>query len=261
MTALYDHIGTTYLSSRGADPEIVAALGAMLQLNSASMYLDLACGTGNYTRALAARGGIWHGIDASDVMLAQARTSSTMVNWLKADASDLPFRDQIFDGTICTLAIHHFNDLLRPFREVRRTMKRGRFVLFTGLAEQMRNYWLCHYFPDMMRRSIESMPTLDAIQTSLEAAGFADSECVPFSVDAGLRDLFLYSGKYRPHLYLQPEVRANISSFARLCTSDELDRGLRALVADLDSGNFASVCAAYDSSEGDYAFVMAHARA
>ena len=167
MASLYDHIGTTYRTSRSADPTIVATLASMLQLDSASMYLDLACGTGNYTRALAAHAGTWHGVDASAVMLAQASASSSLAAWHKADASNLPFPDNSFDGAICTLAIHHFQDLHRPFREVRRTMKSGRFVLFTGLAEQMRNYWLCHYFPEMMRRSIARMPTLNAVQSSL----------------------------------------------------------------------------------------------
>ena len=82
-------------------------------------------------------------------------------------------------------------------------------------------------------------------------------ECVPFFVTAEHQDLFLYSGKDRPHLYLQPDVRANISSFARLCTQEELDRGLKALVSDLDSGNFVEVRASYNTSEGDYAFVIA----
>ncbi len=261
MTTLYDHIGTTYLTSRAADPAIVGKLATMLQLNSASTYLDVACGTGSYTRALAESAGTWHGIDTSDVMLAQARMSSSSASWHTADASNLPFADKTFDGAICTLAIHHFDNLLRPFREVRRALKSGQFVLFTGLAEQMGKYWLCHYFPSMMRRSIQNMPTLNAVQTALATAGFQGSECVPFFVNSELRDLFLYSGKDRPRLYLQPDVRANISSFARLCTDDELKQGLKALAADLQSGEFASVRAAYDSSEGDYAFVIARADA
>lgn len=258
MTALYDVIGLSYPSSRQADPGIVATLAAMLALNSASSYLDVACGTGSYTRALAACGGTWHGVDLSEVMLARARAASTSVLWGNADAANLPFRDHAFDGALCTLAIHHFDELLRPFCEVRRTLKSGPFVLFTGLAEQMCGYWLCHYFPEMMRRSIENMPTRSAIEESLMTAGFRKTEYVPYFVSRELVDLFLYSGKQRPHLYLQSKVRANISSFARLCHSDELDRGLKALAADLESGDFSSVYSAYNCSEGDYAYFIAH---
>jgi ubiquinone/menaquinone biosynthesis C-methylase UbiE len=260
LTALYDVIGVSYPASRRADPKIVAALAEMLSLNSTSTYLDVACGTGNYTRALAERGGTWHGVDISDVMLSQAKaaSASVSVSWHNASASKLPFRDSTFDGAMCTLAIHHFDELLGPLREVRRVLNSGSFVLFTGLADQMRRYWLCHYFPQMMRRSIENMPARSAIEDSLVTAGFLRIECVPYYVDRELTDLFLYSGKERPHLYLQPDVRANISSFARLRSSDELERGLNALAADLESGDFASVYAAYNSAEGDYAFFIAH---
>ena len=153
MPALYDDIGAAYQISRRADPAIVVAFADLLQLKSGATYWDIACGTGNYTRAMAAHGGTWHGIDASGVMPAQAHAQPGPVRWYEAEASRLPFPDGVFDGALCTLAIHHFGDLVRPFEEVRRTLKAGRFVLFTGLAEQMRNYWLCHYFPDMMRRS------------------------------------------------------------------------------------------------------------
>lgn len=40
-----------------------------------------------------------------------------------------------------------------------RTLHSGAFVIFTALAEQMRHYWLCHYFPEMMARCIEKMPS------------------------------------------------------------------------------------------------------
>ena len=257
MTVLYDSIGASYLTSRRADPGIVATLADLLALDPAARYLDLACGTGNYTTVLAALGGTWCGTDISDVMLGRARAAAPSVSWHKAAASKLPFPDRTFDGALCTLAIHHFDELLGPFREVRRTLKSGPFVLFTGLAEQMRRYWLCHYFPLMMARSIEQMPTRDAIEDALAKAGFCRPDCVPYFVGWDLVDLFLYAGKHRPHLHLQPEVRANMSSFARLCDREELVGGLEALAADLESGDFASVHGAYSSAEGDYAFFIA----
>jgi ubiquinone/menaquinone biosynthesis C-methylase UbiE len=261
MTALYDDIGSTYRSSRTADPAIQATLAERLQLDPQRPYLDLACGTGNYTRALAALGGRWHGVDNSEVMLTNARALDGSVSWHLADAANLPFENLTFDGAICTLAIHHFPKLLGPFREVRRVLRSGSFVLFTGLSEQMEGYWLCHYFPAMMRRSIEAMPTQQLIRQSLHSAGFARVEYVPYFVAPDLADLFLYAGKDRPHMYLDPAVRANISSFARLCSPDELQCGVAALDADLRSGNFASVKAAYSSTCGDYAFFVAQADA
>jgi SAM-dependent methyltransferase len=258
MRPLYDAIGSTYAASRRADPSLVSTLARLLEFDRNRSYLDVGCGTGSYTLALNAMGGEWTGVDVSEVMLAQARSAPCAVTWQWADAASLPFADASFDGAICTLAIHHFHELDLPFREMRRVLRSGPLVLFTGFAEQMRNYWLCHYFPEMMRRSIENMPAEIDIREALGGAGFNRIESLPFFVTPTLQDLFLYSGKDRPGLYLDPTIRGNISSFARLSPPDELARGLDALAADLKSGSFDAVRDRYQSRHGDYAFVVAH---
>ena len=259
MPPLYDLIGHSYAKSRRADPGIAQALARELGLAPSCAYLDLACGTGNYTVALSALGGTWSAVDVSEVMLAQARQKSGTIDWTQSSADALPFPDATFDGAICTLAIHHFPDLEPPFAEIRRTLRSGPFVIFTGLAEQMRHYWLCHYFPETMRRSIEQMPSESNIRVALSRSGFKSVNVKPFFVTNELQDLFLYSGKHRPHLYLDPSVRANISSFARLAPATELQEGLARLSADLRSGAFASVTARYASEVGDYAYIVARA--
>ncbi len=257
MTTLYDSIGTTYARSRRADPAIVQALAQELQVIPSGAYLDLACGTGNYTAALSALGGAWSAIDVSEVMLAQARGKSDKIAWTQGSADALPFPCAAFDGAICTLAVHHFPELQSPFAEVRRTLRGGSFVIFTGLAEQMRRYWLCHYFPEMMARSIEKMPSEAQIRTALQGSGFKSISVTPFFVTNALEDLFLYSGKHRPDVYLDPAIRANISSFANLASPTELEEGLEHLREDLRSGRFASIKTRYDTQVGDYAYVIA----
>ena len=260
MPSPYDLIGTTYARSRRADPAISRVLAQLLQLKPTGTYLDVGCGTGNYTLALSALGGAWSAVDVSEVMLAQARSKTDAVAWVQADADCLPFADASFDGAICTLAIHHFDSLDATFAEVRRTLRSGQsgaFVIFTGLAEQMCQYWLCHYFPQMMERSMAKMPTESAIRSALSRAGFKAIAVAPFFVTNGLEDLFLYSGKHRPALYLDAAVRANISSFAQLAPPAELQEGLARLTADIQSGAFAAIQARYANGAGDYAFVTA----
>jgi ubiquinone/menaquinone biosynthesis C-methylase UbiE len=259
MPRLYDTIGATYGGSRRADPFLVDALARLVDVRQSQQYLDVACGTGNYTAALSARGGIWAGIDVSDVMLAQARRNAAGVSWLRATASHLPFRSRAFDGAVCTLAVHHFESLDQPFCEVKRVLRSGAFVLFTGLAEQMLNYWLCHYFPEMMRRSIENMPSEGMVRKALRGAGFGRVERLNFLVKPDLHDLFLYAGKDRPQIYFDGAIRENISSFAKLITEAELNDGLKALAHDIRIGDFERVKAQYDSQDGDYAFFVAHA--
>lgn len=257
MRSLYDSIGSTYATSRRADPDIAQALARKLRLTPEGKYLDLGCGTGNYTVALSGLGGEWSAIDVSDVMLRQAREKSRNIHWVQSSADAVPFPDAAFDGAICTLAIHHFSSLRSPFREIRRTLRSGAFVIFTGLADQMRDYWLCHYFPEMMARSIEKMPEEFQIRAALREAGFKSVEVTPFFVTSELEDLFLYSGKHRPELYLEPVVRANISSFANLAKTAEVQDGLARLEADVQSGSFVSVKARYATEAGDYAFITA----
>lgn len=260
-SALYDAIGSRYVATRRADPDIVARLVDGLALESNKRYLDVACGTGNYTSALASRGGGWVGIDVSEVMLKAARRQHPELALTLGDVGHLPYGTGSFDGAVCTLALHHFNDLAASFAEVRRIIRSGRFVIFTGLAEQMKSYWLRHYFPQMMARSSESMPSSESVVTALQAAGFDQVEQAPFIVGEALQDLFLYSGKHRPAIYLDPVVRGNISSFARLCGKPELRTGLDRLAKDMASGEFERVAASYCSSSGDYAFFIATARA
>lgn len=254
--ALYDEIGQGYATTRRADPEIAEALHRHLGAQPTGRYLDVGCGTGNYTGALAACGGEWTGIDASQRMLDQARRTRSDIHWTVADAGNMPFADGSFDGAIATLVIHHFKTLQGPLREVRRVLRTGRLVIFTAFPEQMRRYWLSHYFPVMIERSARAMPPESALREALHAAGFMQVHVVPFQVTAQLQDLFLYAGKHRPALYLDPAVRANISSFSTLCEESELTTGLRALAADLRTGAIENVVRRYESPGGDYAFVV-----
>jgi ubiquinone/menaquinone biosynthesis C-methylase UbiE len=258
MQAVYDTIGVTYSSTRCADPVIVRDLARYAGARNGFCFLDVACGTGHYTKAIAAFGGHWFGTDISEVMLKQAEEKSSEIKWSVSSADFLPYPDSFFDGVICSLAIHHFRELAPAFRSIWQVLKRGRFVIFTAFAEQMQGYWLCHYFPEMMQRSAEKMPTKQLVVSELQAIGFKIETIVPFDVTNELKDLFLYSGKDRPEIYFDPEVRANISSFALLCPPEELRAGLIALRADLDSGRFQEIAKSYATTAGDYAYVVAN---
>ena len=260
MQPLYNEIGSTYCATRCADPAIAKTLANLVEVHNGRRFLDLACGTGNYTTALAEIGGEWHGCDISDVMINQARSRSTSIDWQLSKADLLPYQSQYFDGAMCTLAIHHFPDLLKPFQEVHRILDQGIFALFTAFPEQMERYWLCHYFPEMMKSSIAQMPAQELVAAALQSAGFEIEKIVPFYITNELQDLFLYSGKDRPSQYLDSAVRANISSFASRCSAGELASGLERLSRDIASGQFSTVAASYQSMLGDYAYVVARKR-
>ncbi|MBI1742589.1 methyltransferase domain-containing protein [Candidatus Acetothermia bacterium] len=256
--ATYDHIGQSYDSTRRADPYLPSRLIHHLNAKPGDKILDVACGAGNYTIALAQAGLQMHGIDQSSVMLEYARkkSNSHLVQWHLGDAEHMPFADKTFVGALCTLAIHHFNDTRPIFAEVYRVLARGRFVIFTADPEQMKKYWLNVYFPQMMSKSIARMSMLAAVEQNLRNAGFKAIHKESFNVTNELQDLFLFSGKHRPQIYLDPRVRAGISSFADLADADEVELGLQQLAADIDSGKISEVIATHPN-ESDYLFVIA----
>jgi SAM-dependent methyltransferase len=255
---LYDQIGVGYDTTRRADPGIIQQLVSLLDIPHGSACLDVACGTGNYTSALAATGLRMYGVEISPTMLDAARRKSSAVTWVNADASAIPFPNGAFRTAMCTLALHHFRQPDAVYREIARVVADdARFVLFTGAREQMRRYWLNVYFPDAMERAIEQMPSMEGTIVALLGAGFRRVTAVPFTVTADLQDHFLYAGKDRPELYLDPRVRAGISTFASLADPTELEQGCARLAADLASSRFAEVRQAAEHGGGDYLFLVA----
>jgi SAM-dependent methyltransferase len=261
--ALYDRIGVGYDRFRRADAHIAHRLFHLVRNESegsciaTDLYLDVACGSGNYTIALSEMGLRMVGIDQSETMIAAARQKSGDVRWSVADAERLPFPDHTFAGAVCTLAIHHFSSLEPVFAEVYRTLRSGKFVIFTATKEQMARYWLNEYFPEAMRASIDRMPSASAVAESLKKAGFQSVSYETYEVTDQLQDLFLYSGKHRPELYLNPEIRAGISTFAALADPDEVEDGCRKLERDIETGRIRKVIERYQSDSGDYLFAVA----
>lgn len=254
--ALYNRIGIGYDVTRRADPYIAARLASLLQLTQSGRYLDVACGTGNYTTALRNFSGAeWFGCDQSVQMLNDARGKGTHVNWSAADVEQLPFTSGTFSGAICTNALHHFPNLVQALADVRRVLATGaRCVVFSATREQMQQYWLNEYFPDAMARSRATMPAEEILLQAGSNAGFVLHSREPYQVQPDLCDHFLYSGKQDPARYLDSRVRAAISTFSAHSEPKEVAAGCERLAIDLENGMFDNVAMTYHGDRGDYAF-------
>ncbi|MFN8397470.1 MAG: methyltransferase domain-containing protein [Bacteroidia bacterium] len=256
MQPKYDEIGIGYNTTRRADPYLLSRMCSLLSPISEGRYLDIGCGTGNYTIALQGMGLDLTGIDPSREMLAKAREKAPAAKWLEGVAERLPFEDGSFDGVLATLTLHHWSDMAAGIAEAARVLRPGgRFVTFTSDKEQMEGYWLCHYFPRMLEASIKVMPSLINVTTAMEAAGLQPS-IERYHVRPDLQDLFLASGKHDPCIYLKPEVRRGISTFAALGIPEEIEEGLAQMAKDIASGEVTKVIHRYESDRGEYAFVM-----
>jgi len=257
MEAKYNKIGINYNQTRKADKYIADRLLNHLNPDKERQYLDLGCGTGNYTAELYKKGIRIIGIDPSEKMILYARAKNSQIDWIIGTAEETGLNDESIDGIICCLTIHHWTDLSLAFKESNRILRKfGRFVIFTSTPEQMEGYWLNHYFPKMLADSQQQMPSYEIVRKELEASGFDNIKTEKYFVSNDLQDCFLYCGKNRPDLYLKPEIRNGISSFADIANKDEIENGLSKLASDIDSGNIKTIIDNYENEKGDYLFIM-----
>jgi SAM-dependent methyltransferase len=90
--------------------------------------LDVACGTGALTCAVALRvgsSGAVVGLDANQEMLEVARRKSTNIDWREGRAEALPFADESFDGVVSQFGLMFFDDRPRALREMMRVLRPG----------------------------------------------------------------------------------------------------------------------------------------
>ena len=78
---------------------------ALLDAQAGERILDVGCGTGHLTSAIAETGAEVTGIDSSAEMIATARAAYPNINFIVADASDFHF-DETFDAVFSNAALH-----------------------------------------------------------------------------------------------------------------------------------------------------------
>lgn len=109
-----------------------------LRLAPASVVLDVAAGTGDFTRELRRQGQRAIATDLSYNMLHTARNVADRV---QADASHLPFRWASFDGATCGYALRNFTDLEKTFTEMARVLRPGGRLSLLEVAEPRSGLW------------------------------------------------------------------------------------------------------------------------
>lgn len=257
MEVKYDKIGTDYNLTRKADKYLTEQLIHHLKPTKSGKYLDIGCGTGNYTNELQDNGFQFIGIDPSEQMLEKAKLKNNEIDWKIGSAENIGLQESFVDGIIGSLTIHHWTDLIIGFSELNKVLKpNGRIVIFTSTPKQMKGYWLNHYFPKILSDSIVQMPTLESVKTAIKESGIQFLDTVKYFVKPDLKDQFLYCGKQNPELYFDEQIRHGISSFSSLSNRMEVEQGLLVLRKDIDSGKINEIINSYKNDFGDYLYII-----
>jgi SAM-dependent methyltransferase len=222
MTTVYDQIGASYARTRRADPVIAAAIGEAL--GDVRSVVNVGAGTGGYEptdREVVA-------VEPSRTMIAQRPPGAAPA--LQARAEALPFEDASFDAALAVNTIHHWADVRAGLRELRRIARR-RIVIFVRDPRSGVKFWLADYLP-----TLERTDRLASIVAMIEDE-LRPEKAVPVPLPRDCVDGLFSAYWARPEVYLDDEVRRNISNFA-LADQDEVAEGLVRLKRDLESGEW-----------------------
>lgn len=216
---VYDSIGGTYARTRQPDPRIRDAIWAAL--GEAKSVVNVGAGAGSYEppQTLLA-------VEPSMVMIAQRPPGLAPAAVTTAERIPLP--DKSVDAALCILTIHHWPDVEAGFGEIRRVARS--VVVYTWDFDVSRHFWLCDYVPAINEADARIEVPIERLCQML---GTGDVRTVPVPHDCA--DGFLGAFWRRPEAYLDPEVQAGISTFAKLDQS-AVKAGLELLLEDIQSG-------------------------
>jgi SAM-dependent methyltransferase len=221
VATLYDNIGRTYSDRRQTDPRIAAAIENAI--HGCGPILNVGAGAGSYepnSRLVVA-------VEPSRTMIAQRAAGSAPV--VRARAEALPFRDASFDAVIAILTVHHWQGQPQGIAECAR-VARSRVVFLTIDIDVLARFWLLDYLPDLLRMDRSIFPSLGRFAEAL-----GPIELTELPIPADCRDGFLGAYWKRPRAYLDPAVRASISTFSKI---GDVTLELARLENDIDSGKW-----------------------
>jgi SAM-dependent methyltransferase len=228
MAPLYDRIGSTYAATRVPDPRLDAAIRDAISGDVRTL-VNVGAGTGAYEPSdldVVA-------VEPSAAMTAQ-RAPRENVRVVAAAAERLPLADGGVDVALTVLSDHHWPDRAAGLRELARVAAR-RVVLVNAEPDAADAFWLTREYlpafhdlvpapyrrqPGLWRRELRELLGTDAVAFT------------PLPVPHDCTDGFYAAYWRRPHAYLDPVVRDNISVFRRLAHDDAIAR----LADDLDTG-------------------------
>ena len=222
MSYAYEKIGVGYATTRAPDPRIEAQINAAL--GDAGSVANIGAGGGSYEP----RDRVVYAVEPSPTMIRQRPVGSAPA--IRGCAEQLPLRDDSVDAVLATLTIHHWRDRELGFAELRR-VARKRIVILTWDADVWETFWLIREYDCGMRQ----MDRKRAVSIPDVVAAFGKCQVLPVPIPHDCTDGFHGAYWRRPTAYLDPAIRAAISTYALMAPEDYME-GIERLAVDLESG-------------------------
>lgn len=202
-------------------------LVAAVAESKAQRVLDVGCGTGSTTLAIArqiGRKGTAVGVDISEPMIALAKqraaAESAPPRFIVADAQAYAFDDASFDMVVSRFGIMFFDDPVRAFANLRRATAAGGTLEVIAWRSPTENPFMtaaeraaAPFVPDMPPRKPDepgqfAFADRSRVYSILEKSGWADIHVEPIDVECALpkRELELYITRLGPLGRILPQL-------------------------------------------------------
>jgi ubiquinone/menaquinone biosynthesis C-methylase UbiE len=157
--------------------------------------IDVACGPGVITAALAPNAAGVVAFDATAEMLEKtrarcAKAGLSNVEFKTGDAENLPFADGAFDGAVTRAALHHFANPQRAISEIFRVLRPGGVAVFADVisSENADESRLHNAIERLRDPSHVRMLPASELDGNARQAGFRDLEAVTWDMDRELEE-------------------------------------------------------------------------
>ncbi|MFD5947520.1 class I SAM-dependent methyltransferase [Streptomyces collinus] len=182
----------------------------------AGRVLDVGCGTGGVTRAVARRAGHCVGVDISGPMIETARAHAERegvpASFIQADAQEYAFDPGVFDAVVSRFGVMFFSDPVRAFGNLRSAVRDGaglRCVVWRGPGENpfmtTAERAAAPFLPDLPARRPDqpgqfAFADPERVRRILAESGWAGIDIQPVDVVCALpeKDLVTYFTRLGP---------------------------------------------------------------